>query len=461
MGLAQLLKRVGLTRDEPDRTSVSERANRVAPVLSGPWEQELGRGQSWTPLTYGEYYPRSALVYAALKLRQDAVSQVPLKVLRKAGPVSRPARAAVENGAGVWERERTNGRSRGTEAGPDHPVQRLLDLPNPFWTRGDLWRATETYLGLWGSAYWGLERNDQGQVAELWPLRPDRMRVIPDPKSYVKGFVYVGQGSPPIPYVPEDVVWFRYFNPLDEYAGLSPIAPLRLSADMAMDALRANRHGLSNDSTPGLFIETGDTPTDDEVREFYERWESRFKGALKSRRPVLLSGGMKAANLGFSPREMEYMLTLRWGLEDVARVYGVPKPMMGDVERITFSNFATARRIFWQDTIVPQLTFYQDAIQHMLMPHVGDPSLVVEFDLGAIHALQESENDRAKRWQTYVTTGIMTVNEVRQEMNLPPVPWGGEPTARAAGSSSIAHQTPRSDDQAVGQYGNGMASLGR
>ena len=427
----QLSKLLKFSNKETGPVQVSERANRVAPVLTGPWSRELGTGQTWAPLTYGEYYPRSALVYAAIKLRQDAIAQVPLTVYQRTAPAMRPAssRSPAEGTSAAKEASPgSTGRIRASEAvGEDHPVQRLLDSPNPFWSRGDLWRATETYLGVWGSAYWGLERDSLGQVAEIWPLRPDRMRVIPDPNTYIKGFVYVGYGQQPVAYVPEDIVWLRYFNPLDEYAGLSPIAPLRLSADMALDALRANRTGLANDSTPGVFIETSDTPTDDEVKEFYERWELRFKGANRARRPVLLSSGMKAGNLGFSPREMEYVQSLRWSLEDVSRVYGVPKPMMGDVERITFSNFVTARRVFWEDTIVPQLAFYREALQRMLMPNLGDPSLFVEFDLSAIQALRESENDKAKRWQTYVSAGIMTVNEVRQEINLPPVPWGDQP----------------------------------
>ena len=53
-----------------------------------------------------------------------------------------------------------------------------------------------------------------------------------------------------------------------------------------------------------------------------------------------------------------------------------------------------------------------------------DSELFVEFDTGAIEALRESENDKASRRQGYVRTGIMTVNEVRREMNLPPVEWG-------------------------------------
>jgi HK97 family phage portal protein len=469
MGVKQILTRT--VSGIQNIGHMPKRSNRVAPELGAKWGRQLGIGQNWAPLSYGEYYPRSASVYAAIKARQDAVVRVPLKLYRRRRPRPQTLSARsdgflrivthVEDPRLPSERGRVGDNEprdpesfyRGTDvrqngvalssipkltplgarahdeeierASPDHPVQRLLDAPNPFWTRGDLWRATETYLGLWGSAYWGLERNEIGQVIEIWPLRSDRMRVIPDPERYIKGFVYVGSGQQLVPYVPEDIVWIHYFNPLDEYAGLSPIAPLRLSADMGMDALRANRSNLANDSTPGLFIETTDTPTDDEVREFYERWESRYKGVDKTKRPALLSSGMKPVNMGFSPRDMEYINSLRWSLEDVARVYGVPRPMIGDIERLTFSNFQTARRVFWEDTIVPQLIFYQEALQQMLLPNFGDPSLFVEFDLGAIEALRESENDKAARRRLYVETGIMTIDEIRREMNLPPLGDGG------------------------------------
>lgn len=399
-----------------------ERANRLSPLLSNQWERDLGGGQTWMPLSYGEYYPRSALVYSAIKVRQDAVARAPLRVYRRLEDRTQGAASTVRDGSAVL---RALDGSRVEPVGAGHPVQRLLDAPNPFWTRGDLWRATETYLDLWGSAFWGLERDELGNVVEIWPLRSDKMRVVPDPGRYIKGFVYVAQGRQPVSYVPEDVVWIRYFNPLDEYSGLSPVAPVRLSADMGLDALRASRNTLTNDATPGMFVETADTPTDEEVREFYERWESRFKGPENARRPALLSAGMKATNLGFSPKEMEHIQNLRWSLEDVARTYGVPKAMMGDIERLTFSNFVTARRVFWEDTVVPQLAFYQEALNQRLLPNIGEPSLYVEFDTSVIEALRESENDKARRRQMYVSAGILTADEVRQDMNLPPLAEGG------------------------------------
>lgn len=395
-------------------------------------ELASGGATGWAPTTFGEYYPRSAIVYAAIKVRQDAIARLPLRVLRRV-PGSRRRETSVLRQAQDERNEyggahgptgsprAVNARSGGEPVGAEHPLLRLLDSPNPFWSRSDLWRATETYLSLWGAAFWGLERDEHGSIAEIWPLRPDKMRVIPDAERYIRGFVYMGTGSELVPYLPDDVVWMRYFNPLDEYAGLSPVAPLRQSADMGMDALRANRKLLQNDSTPGLIIEMEGVPTDDEVSEFYARWESRFQGVDKTRRPALLGPGMRASNLGFSPRDMEYIESLRWSLEDVSRVFGVPKVMIGDLENTTFSNFNTARRLFWEDTVTAQLAFYTEALQHHLLPHFGDDSLTVEFDLSGVDALKESEENKAKRRNIYVKAGIMTVDEVRREMNLPPI----------------------------------------
>ena len=394
----------------------------LAGAAASDWAQPaFGASAGWAQPAFGEYYPRSAIVYAAIKVRQDAIARLPVRVLRRV-PAARKRDSFACHSA-ISERA-VNARDGGEPVDAPHPLQRLLDSPNPFWSRSDLWRATETYLSLWGSAFWGLERDEQGSIVEIWPLRPDKMRVIPDAERYIKGFVYVGAGSALVPYLPEDVVWMRYFNPLDEYAGLSPIAPLRQSADMGMDALRANRKLLQNDSTPGLIIEMEGFPTDAEVSDFYARWESRFQGVDKTRRPALLSPGMKASNLGFSPRDMEYIESLRWSLEDVTRVFGVPKVMIGDLENTTFSNFSTARRLFWEDTISSQLAFYQEALRQQLLPHFGDDSLTVEFDLSGVEALKESEENKAKRRSIYVKAGIMTVDEVRREMNLPPMNGG-------------------------------------
>ena len=45
-------------------------------------------------------------------------------------------------------------------------------------------------------------------------------------------------------------------------------------------------------------------------------------------------------------KDMDFIGSLRWSLEEVSRVYGVPKPLLSDLERATFANMNAAERIF-------------------------------------------------------------------------------------------------------------------
>jgi len=375
-----------------------QRSNRAARVVVDRIDSELGLGPEWAQSRYGEYYVSSAAVNAAVRVRAEAIARPPLTVMRRAGG------------------------SELVPAGPDDPFQRLLDRPNEVWSRGELWRATETYLSLWGSAFWGVERDEGGRVAELWPLRPDRMRVLPDRTRYVKGFVYEHLGER-VAYLPGEIVWFRHFNPLEEFGGLSSVAPARLAADMGSEALQFNRAFFRNSAMPGdLAITTEETPTDDEVTEFYARWSQRFQGPGRSHRPVLLSKGMDAKRLGVSHRDMEFISVLKWTVEEVARAFGVPKVFLADLSDATLANIQMQEMFLWRNTVVPELRLLEDAVTRSLGPLFGAPGeYQVRFDLGRIEALQDSENDRVDRLVKLVGAGVLTVNEVRAERGLPAV----------------------------------------
>lgn len=346
---------------------------------------------------YANYFFKSVPVYAAVKLRADAVARPELRVYRVSS---------------------VNGQARREWVGREHPAQSLLDGVNPYWTGGDLWRATETYLNLWGESYWAVERDESGTPFELWPLRPDRVRVVPDEDEYIRGYVYTGLSGESVGFAADEVVRMRYFNPLDEYAGLSPIGPARLSVDMGMDALRGNRSGIGNDATPGVVFETDAVFSETEVEEFYRKWESRHRGPSKKLRPGIIGEGMKASQVGFSPKDMEYLNTLRWTVEDVARAFNVPKPLLHDLERATYANIETTRRMFWETCIVPELRFFEEALRERLLPMFGETGLVAEFDTSNIEALRESETERARRISMYVSAGVMTVEEARAEVGL-------------------------------------------
>ena len=226
---------------------VVQRANRAIAADYDRLHESAGVGGDWAKSVYGEYYATSVSVYSAIKLRADAMARAPLTILRQVSGESptrgglAPARVPVES---------------------DHPTQQLLNHVNPWHTRGDLWRATEINLCLWGASFWALEQpqNGQGEAGrwEIWPLRSDRVRVLPEKQRHVKGFVYMGNNGP-VAYTPQEIVWMRYYNPLEPFAGLSPLAPVRLSVDAGLDALRFNRSFFKNSAQPDVIFTTDET----------------------------------------------------------------------------------------------------------------------------------------------------------------------------------------------------------
>ena len=293
-------------------------------------------------------------------------------------------------------------------------------------------RATETYLLLWGAAFWGIERNEAGAIGEVWPLRPDRMKVLPDEREYVRGFVYenmVALGDSTVAYLPDEIAWFRHFNPNDEFTGISSVAPVLTTIEMAAEAASFNRNFFANSATPGdIAVTTDQTPTEEEAEAFLTRWEERFQGTRRSHRPILLSRGMDLKRMGLSHRDMEFIAGLKWSVEEVSRVFGVPKAFLADLTEATLANINAEERFFWRNTILPELRLISDELNRSLTPRFGSPSeLRIVFDTGAIDALKESENDRVERLVSLVGAGVMTVNEARAREQLDPVAWGDGP----------------------------------
>ncbi|MXZ92761.1 MAG: phage portal protein [Chloroflexi bacterium] len=403
---------------------VAQKVNRAAAHrLPG---DELGAGvgaggEDWARPEYGRYMATSPSVYAAVKLRAEAVTRPPLRVYR-----------VEESPSPRYTPARGEGASRRVPVEASHPVARLLERVNPWYTRTDLWRATEIYLCLWGSAFWAIERGEDGEP-ELWPLRPDRMAVIPDRRRHVRGFVYRGApGALPseqVAYTPDEIVWLRYFNPLEELAGLSPLAPARLSADMGHEGLHFNRHLLRNSARPDFLLLTNQEMNEAELEDFYARWEQRYQGPENARRPAVASAVRDVKTLGLSHRDIDFIQGLRWSLEEVSRAYGVPKLLLGDFERATYANVQASERMFWRNTVAPEVKFLEDQLNRSLLPKLGYPQLTVEFDLSAIEALQEDENSKVQRETALLDRGVLTINEVRRERNLPEVPWGDGPAS--------------------------------
>ena len=363
---------------------------------------------------YGNYFFTSPPVYRAVHLRAESVASAPLVVMQEVN-------------------------ERWVPAGRNHPLQRTLDRMNQWWTAGDVAYATEANLSLWGSAYWFVdkegERGDNG-LANIWPLRPDRVTPIPDrgrnsgsaPTQYIKGFKYRGQDGKDLVFLPEEIVWFRRFNPLNEYEGASPIAAGRASFDMGNSATMFNRNFFLNDAMPSdLAITFKDVVSDEEYNEFVHRLSKRHGGVKNASTPLIIDGSeAEVKRLGITHRDMEFMDSLKWTVEDASRIFGVMPPLMMDREHTTLDNVRQSRIEFFSSTITFEWQFLEREINELLLTNIFPEfdDLKIVFDTTNVPTMQEARTDTRKLLISEVEKGLLTINEYREAEGRDPVDWG-------------------------------------
>ena len=382
------------------------KAFRLGPAMAG-FEASFGTDpERWSPSAYGRYIATSAPVHACVNLRARNLARLRLRLYKRAS-----------NGDRV---EVTSGR-----------LYDLLGSVNPHWTFRRLIRMTELSLCLHGQAFWVLENGQAGRTArqapprEIWWADPSKMRVIPDTTTWISGFEYDDGVSGKVPFPAEDVIWFRLDNPVDQYAGLSPLAAARLAVDTAAGAMRSNRQIFDNGLQLAGIVGPADKTqslTREQAEGLSQMLERRFKGADKAHRMAVLTQPVSFTSLALTPKDAEFLGLMKWQLREVATVYGVPPELIGDHEHATYSNVEQAAKALWTDTLIPQATMLADEITEQLVKLFPNEADEAEFDLSDIETLQEDRTEIIDQAAKLVGIGV-PLNRVLQEIAprfLPP-----------------------------------------
>ena len=149
-------------------------------------------------------------------------------------------------------------------------------------------------------------------------------------------------------YLENEVTAFHKYNPLEAFAGASPVAPLRLTLDTARQGLLHNRNMFANGGIPDFLLLTDSVTVQAEVDEFYARWDKKYSGPEKQHRPAFMGGIKAVERMAFSNRDSEFKELLNWYIQESARTYGVPEPFLGLLANASLQNVANLYRFLWE-----------------------------------------------------------------------------------------------------------------
>lgn len=393
-GLSRL--RAGVSR-RSDTTTFETPAQWLTASLTG------GRTYAGRPVNV-----KSALglapFYRGVELLSSSVGMLPAKVYRKT--------------------------AKGREEAPhtSRPWQLLHDRPNDDMAADEFWATVQSHLDCWGNAFVWKERGGDGRIANLWPLDPSRVKVgrlkgldarragVPDGTRY-----FVVDGKIEEPYFDVDILHIRGLGS-DGLVGYSRVELHRNSLGSALARDEFGGRFWENDATPGVTLIHPGKLTQDAVDNIKAKWDDHHKGGRNRRKTAVLGEAMQVQQMSMPLRDAQYVEGQRMDATTQALILGIPPYMVaGDNggNSLQYSTIEGQGVDFLRFSLGGRLKRLEGAVS-------WDPDLMpsnwyMEFEPGAV--MRSTTKERYEAWSI---APHLTVNEMREMDNLPPIDGGDE-----------------------------------
>ena len=326
-----------------------------------------------------------------------------------------------------WRKEDDNGRTRITT----RALSRFLRRPNEYQTRSDFMLNLVQQLMLTGNAYAVGFRNERREFDSVHLLNSRTTHPYIDPQE--KGLFYgVSSNSNPMlredieMMVPaRDVLHIRLYTPDHPMIGVSPIryAAMAIASNNAITGHQAVF--FNNMSRPSGIISTDQVLNREQMMSLREAWKAQSSDLNAGGVPIL-GGGMKWQSMSISSQDAQLVDAFKMSVEEIARAFRVPLPLIGDNRYSTFNNVEQ----LVSSWLATGLGFVLEHVELSIGNYFGlPPSEIINFDTDTL--LRTDFAGRIDALTKGITGGLYSPNEARAKEGLPSVAFGEEPRLQA------------------------------
>lgn len=294
-----------------------------------------------------------------------------------------------------------------------------------LYTQYELWELVMTHLLLWGNAYILKVRDGMGRIVDLRPFWPGRVTPKLD-KNGAKYFVVkpVSADSPQAgpshnqEFGDEDIMHIPGLG-YDGLQGLSPIAYARqaIGTALAGDKLAARFYSQGTQLS-GILKTVVPLANQNQADEMKRRWATRNSGTLNAGSVAVLDAETDFVPLTIPPDQLQFLEARRWQTTELARIFGIPPHLVGDVEKTTSwgTGIEQQNTAFVAYTLAAWANRIEQRITREVVQTRGQSAA---FDFASL--IRGDMQQRFTAYATAIQWGFFTRNEARVAEDKQPI----------------------------------------
>ncbi len=304
----------------------------------------------------------------------------------------------------------------GTERdAPDHPASKLLRGDVNEWTsRAELVAdliSDALISDAGGCAF--VNRTSDGHLVEIVRYRRGVMQVMRDVQTDEPSFTIDGA---PLPS--QNVLHVR--SPLGR-------SPLSLARDAIAVAAVLERHAanlFSRGARPSGALLFPKGMGEESVKKARTAWRATHEGDDAGGRTAILYDGATFTPFQLSSVDAQFLELRRFQIEEIARAFNIPAPMIGDLSRATWANLESKHREFWSTTLEPWILAMEAAMRRALFLPDERERYAIRFERDDFGRADLSV--RATSINSLIASRTLSPNEGRSWLGMPAREGGDE-----------------------------------
>ena len=364
------------------------------------------------------------MVHRCVTVKSQTAANIPLRLYAIGNPkqmrksnlgaidLDASTRAFLRGRMSVTPSVKVQGKLRGNMENlielTDHPLLTLLTNVNQY-TEGFSWRESiYADMDIFGRSFHAkVQPNPNKPPTSIWRMQPQYMKVLPDAEKFVAGFEY-GTGSNKKTFEPEDVLWFRCFDPFDPLGGFGALEAWIKTVDAEFAHASFIDWIYNKGGSPDYVVTAKNGMSVDQKRAFRSEWRKMFSKLFNRRENVaILSGEGEITPLGRTPRDLESVEQDNVLRDKIAIAFGVPKSLITS-DDVNLANAKEGSITFLRNSIMPMVQKVEDTLNEQLVSMWSD-RLVLVHDNPIIEDKRIVIDERA----SMLKSGF-TVDEVRE-----------------------------------------------
>ncbi|HUY04537.1 MAG TPA: phage portal protein [Rhodocyclaceae bacterium] len=291
--------------------------------------------------------------------------------------------------------------------------------PNPWQTPFEWREMMMGHLAMRGNAYNEIVTDRRGNITQLTPLNPDRIKIefTNATSDWDYRYRYTDRAGTEHVFTRGEI-WHLKGLSSDGIMGLSPLAMAAQSVGMGLAAQEYGSRFFQNDAKPGGgWIEYPGTFKEKAARDTFRESFQEAQTGLNRGKIAVLEYGMKFHELGLTNKDSQFLEARQFQVSDIARIFRIPPHLVGDLSKATFSNIEQQSLDFVIHTMTPWAERWESSMEFNFLPDTEE--VEPEFDFTAL--LRGDQAARGAFYHNGITDGWMLRADARNREGLPPI----------------------------------------